>query len=85
MVEEKKKFLECSCYSEGMLISKFDDEDQFYFSFWTRGINPTKLTFWSRVKLCCKVLFTGQCYGDEVILSQGSSNELIKFIKENSK
>lgn len=85
MVKEKKKFLECSCYSEGILVSKFDDENEFYFSFWSRGINPTKLTAWTRIKLCCKVLFTGQCYGDEVILSQELSKELANFIDKNTK
>jgi len=81
---DKEKFIKCDCYGEGMLITKFDDEPCFYFSFWRQGLDPVKLTFWMRLKLCYLALFKGQYYEDEVILNEKSAKELADWLNENN-
>jgi hypothetical protein len=79
---EKKKFIRCSCWGEGVLISKYDDESEFYLSYWREGINPMKLTFWMRLKVCGMALFKGNYFGDQVVLAPEDAKKLAEWIKE---
>ena len=73
---DKEKFIKCSCHSEGMLLTKFDGEEEIYVSFWREGINPVKLSWWMRLKLCWMALTKGSYYDDQVILNRQKSVEL---------
>ena len=77
---DKQKFIQCDCYGEGMLITKFDDEEEMYFSYWRQGINPVKLSWWMRLKLCWMALTRGNVYDDQVILNKEKSLELAVWI-----
>ena len=79
---DREKFIKCDCHSEGMLITKFDDEEEMYFSYWRDGINPVKLSFWMRLKLCYLALFKGNYYDDQVILNKEKAMELALWIQE---
>lgn len=81
---DQEKFIKCDCHGEGMLITKFDDEPCFYFSFWRQGLDPVKLTWWMRLKLCWMALTKGNYYEDQVILNEKSAKELAEWIKENN-
>ena len=81
---DQEKFIKCSCHGEGMLLAKFDDEEELYVSFWREGINPVKLTWWMRLKLCYLALFKGNYYDDQLILSKESAKELGEWINENN-
>ena len=81
---DKEKFLKCDCHGEGMLVTKFDDEPVFYFSYWRQGLDPVKLTWWMRLKLCWMVLVKGNYYEDEIILNKETATELADWIKENN-
>lgn len=78
----KKRFFECECHSEGMLVSKWDDEEQVNFSFWKQGMNPINMTWRDRMRLIWKILYDGQIYDDEVILSDIETKKLIGWLKE---
>jgi len=80
---DKEKFIKCDCHSEGMLITKFDDEEELYFSYWREGINPIKLSWWMRLKLCWMVLTKGNVYDDQVILNKEKAIELASWIVLN--
>jgi hypothetical protein len=80
---DKEKFIKCDCHSEGMLITKFDDEEELYFSYWREGINPIKLSWWIRLKLCWMVLTKGNVYDDQVILNKEKAIELASWILLN--
>ena len=82
VVADKEKFIKCDCWSEGMLITKFDDEEEMYFSYWREGINPVKLSFCMRLKLCYLALFKGNYYDDQVILDKEKAMELALWIQE---
>ena len=79
---DKEKFIKCDCHSEGMLITKFDDEEELYFSYWREGINPIKLSWWMRLRLCWMVLTKGNVYNDQVILNKEKAMELALWIQE---
>jgi hypothetical protein len=80
---DREKFIKCDCHSEGMLITKFDDEEELYFSYWREGINPIKLSWWMRLKLCWMVLTKGNVYDDQVILNKEKAIELASWIVLN--
>ena len=77
---DQEKFIKCSCHSEGMLLTKFDGEEEIYVSFWREGINPVKLTWWMRLKLCWMALTKGNYYDDQIILNRQKSVELACWI-----
>jgi hypothetical protein len=79
-VADKQKFIQCDCWGEGILITKFDDEEELYFSYWRQGINPIKLSWWMRLKLCWMALTKGNVYDDQVVLNKEKSLELAVWI-----
>ena len=79
---DREKFIKCDCWGEGILITKFDDEEEMYFSYWREGINPIKLSFWMRLKLCYLALFKGSYYDDQVILNKEKAMELALWIQD---
>ena len=80
---DKQKFIQCDCYGEGLLITKFDDEEELYFSYWRQGIDPIKLSWWMRLKLCWMVLTKGNVYDDQVVLNKKKAMELALWILLN--
>ena len=78
--KDSEKFLKCSCWGEGMLIVRFQGEDEFYFSYWKQGINPVKLSLWMRLKLCWLALFKGSYFEDEIILDKHTAREMVDWM-----
>ena len=78
----KEKFFKCDCFGEGILLTKFPDESQFYFSYWKEGITPLKFSWWMRLKLCYLVLFKGSHYGDQVILGKEEAEKLSTWVSK---
>jgi hypothetical protein len=81
---DREKFIQCDCWGEGMLITKFDDEEEMYFSYWRQGINPIKLSWWMRLKLCWMVLTKGNVYDDQVVLNKEKAIELASWVLLNA-
>jgi hypothetical protein len=80
---DKRKFIQCDCYGEGLLITKFDGEEELYFSYWRQGIDPIKLSWWMRLKVCWMALTKGNYYEDQVILNKEKAIELASWILLN--
>ena len=79
---DREKFIKCDCHGEGILVTKYDDEEEMYFSYWREGINPIKLSWRMRLKLCYLALFKGNFYNDQVILNKEKAMELALWIQE---
>ena len=77
---DKQKFIQCDCYGEGLLITKFDNEEELYFSYWRQGIDPIKLSWWMRLKLCWMALTKGNYYDDQIILNRQKAMELASWL-----
>ena len=80
--ETREKFFKCSCSSEGVLVTRFKDEPEFYFSYWRQGFNPVKLDWRTRLKMLWMILFEGRCFKDEVIFNQKTSRNLADWINK---
>ena len=78
---DREKFIQCDCWGEGLLITKFDDEEEMYLSYWCQGINPVKLSWKMRLKLCWMALTKGNVYDDQVVLSKEKAMELALWIQ----
>ena len=88
-----RKFYECDCSSEGIMISfeqkplKGEDIDPtLYLAFFTNGwVGQIKL--WERLRYCFHVLKTGFPYNDMVCLNKKTASvlarDLLTFSKEN--
>jgi hypothetical protein len=79
---DQEKFIKCSCHGEGMLLTKFDDEEEIYVSFWREGLDPVKLTFWMRLKLCYLALFKGNYYEDQVVLNKEGVRQFCSWVQD---
>ena len=79
---DREKFIKCDCHGEGILVTKYDDGEEMYFSYWREGINPIKLSWWMRLKLCYLALFKGNFYNDQVVLNKEKAMELALWIQE---
>ena len=79
---DREKFIKCDCHGEGILVTKYDDEEEMYFSYWREGMNPIKLSWWMRLKLCYLALFKGNFYNDQVILNKEKAMELALWIQD---
>jgi hypothetical protein len=73
--EPKRKdlFLSCSCESEIVRLSKWEDEDEVYLTVYS--FLSDKYSFWERLK----ILFCGKTKSTEIILSKKEFNKLKKF------
>ena len=79
---DREKFIKCDCHGEGILVTKYDDEEEMYFSYWREGINPVKLSWRMRLKLCWLTLTKGSFYTDQVILNKEKAMELALWIQD---
>jgi hypothetical protein len=79
---DREKFIKCDCHGEGMLVTKFDDDEEMYFSYWRQGIDPIKLSWWMRLKLCWMVLTKGNYFEDEIVLNKEKAMELALWIQD---
>ena len=80
---KEQKFILCDCHGEGILITKFYKDEGFYFSFWREGINPIKLSWWMRLKICWMTLTKGNCYDDQVIMNDEKTKEMIHWLNSH--
>lgn len=77
----REKFFRCSCHGEGMFVSNFEGEEEFYFSYWSCGYRPNgKKSIWQRLEYCWKILMTGEFFIDEIILDKKKAIELTTWI-----
>jgi len=75
-----EKFIKCDCHSEGLNIEYDQSGEYFYLSFWKMGINPSRLSWSQKLRYIWHLLFTGQAWGEEIILNKESANQVSAFI-----
>ena len=81
MKEEKEsEFLICDCYSHGLLVEKFDDEDV-CLSLFERGLSGRTLGWSERLRWCWQILRHGKPWSDFIILNAENQKKLKEFLK----
>ncbi len=81
--KDLERFFFCECHGEGMLVTKFAGENQFYFSYWGQGFHPKAQSFWDRIRGCWKIITTGNAYDDELVLSAETAKKMAHFLISN--
>ena len=80
MKEEKEsKFLICDCYSHGLLVEKFDDEE-LCLSLFERGLSGRTLGWSERLRWCWQILRHGKPWSDFIILNAENQKKLKEFL-----
>ena len=80
MKEEKEsEFLICECYSHGLLVEKFDDEEV-YLSLFERGLSGRTLGWSERLRWCWQILRYGKPWSDFLILNAEKQKKLKEFL-----
>ena len=49
----------CDCHSHGLVVERFDDEEEVYIALFERGLDGRKLSFIERIKWCWQILRHG--------------------------
>ena len=89
-----RKFIECACGMEGIMISyEYEDkEKEVYFidlALFSFGSLGNQLSLQKRLKCCWRTLTTGYPYTDQIMLDKKRAKELakelLKFANKKSK
>ena len=80
MKEEKNsEFFICDCYSHGLLVEKFDDEEV-CLSLFERGLSGRTLGWLERLRWCWQILRHGKPWSDFIILNAENQKKLKEFL-----
>jgi len=77
--EKESEFLICECYSHGLLVEKFDDEEV-YLSLFERGLSGRTLGWSERLRWCWQILRYGKPWSDFLILNAENQKKLKEFL-----
>jgi hypothetical protein len=77
-----KEFIECSCFSEGLFIVKYKDEDEVYLSIFSRGINPKRFNWKDKIRYIWRALTTNAPFEDEMVLDKQAVAKLKKILNK---
>ncbi len=70
----------CDCHSHGLVVERFDDEEEVYIALFERGLNGRKLSFIERIKWCWQILRYGNPWNDLIVLNKEKQKELAEFL-----
>ncbi len=78
--EQDSTFLICDCFSHGLLVEKFEGEEEVSLSLFERGLNGRILSWSSRLRWCWQILRYGKPWSDFVILNTENQKRLKEFL-----
>jgi hypothetical protein len=81
-----EQFFKCDCGTEGLMCSKFvdDDERNIYLAIYRFGTYNEKPSFFDRIKFCWWHLKTGRNYNDQIILTYNEAKKMGNWLINNS-
>lgn len=85
MIKMKQLFVHCSCYSEGLEVSQFDDEKEVQISIWALKRSTNTLPWRERFRWVWHILKSGDPHSDMIILSQEDAIKVKNFLEEVTK
>jgi hypothetical protein len=76
-------FVKCECAAEALEITYWDDDKQFFVSFWDIGRSKVSWVPWKqRLQMIWKILRGKDLYSDMVILDHKRAKQAADFINE---
>ena len=79
--EPKELLLKCQCFSHGIELSKYDDDEDILISFWYYGFYNLD-TMWNRIKSAWQMLRKRKVLYNDFDLSKEDSKKLINYLQE---
>ena len=73
-------FIPCSCETEGLYITKYEDEPETYVAIFKHGYNPKCKSLWNKVRYIWQIVATGQPFGDDIVLSKSDALRLSSLL-----
>ena len=78
--EQDSVFLICDCFSHGLLVEKFEGEEEVSLSLFERGLDGRILSWSSRLRWCWQILRHGKPWSDFIILNTENQKQLKNFL-----
>ena len=78
--EKDSTFLICDCFSHGLLVEKFEGEEEVSLSLFEMGLNGRILGWSERPRWCWQILRYGKPWSDFIILSTDNQKQLKQFL-----
>lgn len=78
MTDEIIKYFRCSCGSEVMVVDIDKEYDLVYISIYEQY--NSKNTFWNKLRHIWRILWYGNPWGDEIVLTKEDAIELGNFL-----
>ena len=78
--EQDSAFLICDCFGHGLLVEKFEGEEEVSLSLFERGLNGRILSWSSKLRWCWQILRYGKPWSDFVILNTENQKRLKDFL-----
>ena len=82
MKEPDSIFLICDCYDHGLLVEKYEREEEVCISLFERGLKGRTLSFTERLKWCWHIIRYGKPWSDFIILNEENQKKLKEFLNE---
>lgn len=77
----KTIYIQCSCYSEGMLV-EYDEEDKLYYISYLGSCKESFVMTWrNRLRSIVRILTKGRIYTDQLVMRAAPMRELITFLR----
>jgi len=80
-MKNKTLFLQCDCSTHGLVLEKFDGEEELHLSLFQRYTRNIKLPWRERLRWCCQILFKGHPWTDQVLLNKEKQQQLKTFLE----
>jgi len=80
--EQDSAFLICDCFNHGLLVERFEGEEEVNLSIFERGLDGRILSWSSRLRWCWQILRYGKPWSDFVILNTENQKRLKDFLSE---
>ena len=81
MKDQDSIFLICDCFSHGLLVEKFKDEEEVSLSLFERGLSGRILPWRERLRWCWQILRYGKPWSDFIILNPENQKQLKEFLE----
>jgi len=84
-IKDPKTFIQCECFSEGLLCTNAKDEKQIYLAMFSYGIGyKPKRSIWERLSYAWHHIRTGDVWDDELIMDYSQAKELAIWLETNT-
>lgn len=77
-----EEFITCSCFSEGIYLVRYKDEEELYLSIFTRGINPKRFNWKDKIRYIWHALTESRPFEDEIVLDKNAVAKLKKILNK---